>query len=319
MMPEYQPLPWQHRQWQQVQDQLALDQLPHALLLIGPRYTGKAQFALALTRLLLCESPVDGYGCGQCHPCELLAAGSHGDFCHLQPEEKSRVIKIDQVRSALEFAARTAAFGKRKVVLIQPAECLNQNAANALLKNLEEPPANTHLLLVCHRLQGLPATIKSRCQQLRFPPPEGDASRSWLAGIIGDEEAAEPALTAAGDLPLLALQLHREGSADQLANRFAALEAVRAGRLPSAAGADVLASNDLEENLTLLTSFLQRWVRSEAHNHRRRGATRRALQLLDELQQLQGTISRGANPNPALLLETVLSRIQLELSGSDAQ
>lgn len=315
-MPQHKPLPWQGKQWQQLQDQLTQDQLPHALLLTGPRHTGKEQFGRALTHLLLCEAPAGGYGCGHCHPCELLAAGSHGDLCSLQPEEKSRVIKIDQVRYALEFTARTAAFGKRKVVLIQPAEGLNQNAANALLKNLEEPPAHTHLILVCHRLQGLPATIKSRCQQLRFPPPGEVASRDWLAGLIADQSAADIALAAAGDLPMLALQLHREGSAGQLTDRFKTLEAVRTGLMPSGTAAEVLDSVDLQENLTLLSSYLQRWVRREAQNHSRRGAVRRALQLLDELQQLQGAINSGANPNPGLLLETALSRVHLELAGS---
>ena len=149
--PRSEPLPWQQEAWQRAGEQLVGGSLPHALLLAGPAGVGKAEFALALARLLLCASPVDGGNCGQCHACELSASGSHGDLRWLQPEEKSRVIKIDQVRAAVEFAGKTASFGERKVIVFEPADALNVAAANALLKSLEEPTACTHLILVCHR------------------------------------------------------------------------------------------------------------------------------------------------------------------------
>jgi DNA polymerase-3 subunit delta' len=308
------PLPWQQPQWQQVTAQLAGQQLPHALLLVGPRYTGKVDFAQALARLLLCQAPESGRNCGHCHSCELSAAGNHGDFCRLEPEEKSRVIKIDQVRAALDFTTRTAGFGRRKVVLINPAEGLNANAANALLKCLEEPATNTHMLLVCHRLQGLPATVRSRCQQLGFPLPGAAQSLAWLAQfVVDDAAAAADSLAAAEDRPLLALHLYREGETGKLVALGAALKALREGRLSAPEMAEMMAGLDLQDNLALLKSHVQQWLRNCPRADIRNNRGRSGFLLLDELQQLQGAISRGSNPNPALLLDTLLSRLQREL------
>ena len=72
-----------------------------------------AGLALSLSRLLLCHEPDGGLNCGRCHACELTASGNHGDFRWLQPGDKSRVIKIDQVREVVEFGNKTAAFGRR--------------------------------------------------------------------------------------------------------------------------------------------------------------------------------------------------------------
>ena len=144
------PLPWQGEAWARFNQQLADGSLPHALLLAGVANSGKSRLALALARLLLCQSPSGGLNCGKCHACELSANGSHGDLRWLQPEEKSRVIKIDQVRETVNFATKTANFGANKVVVIAPADVMNTNAANALLKSLEEPSAGTFLILVCN-------------------------------------------------------------------------------------------------------------------------------------------------------------------------
>ncbi|MEP1594728.1 MAG: DNA polymerase III subunit delta', partial [Halieaceae bacterium] len=137
------PLPWHSREWTRIGDQLAADQLPHALLLAGPEGLGKAVFATALSRLLLCHEPVDGLNCGHCSACNLSANGSHGDFRWLAPEEKSRLIKVEQVRSATDFVSRTASYGARKVLVLQPADAMNASSANALLKCLEEPAGET--------------------------------------------------------------------------------------------------------------------------------------------------------------------------------
>jgi DNA polymerase-3 subunit delta' len=93
-------------------------------------------------------------------------------------------------------------------VLIHPAEALNINAANALLKNLEEPPPGTFFLLVAHRWHQLPPTIKSRCQHIAFPPPSADAARDWLKqqGV----PTPDLALAHAGNAPLLAVRFDEE-------------------------------------------------------------------------------------------------------------
>ena len=128
------PLPWQQSGWQRLQPAVESGRLPHALLLVGPEGIGKQQFAQALAALLLCHAPDGGTPCGQCRSCTLLAAGSHADLLNVGLEEDSRVIKIDQVRGLIDFAAKTPALGASKLVVMGPAEAMNINAANALLK-----------------------------------------------------------------------------------------------------------------------------------------------------------------------------------------
>ena len=130
-------LPWQREEWARLVSQVENEQLPHALLLAGVRYVGKARLALAMARLLLCHQPEAGHNCGKCHACELSRSGNHGDFRWLEPEAgKSRVIKIDQIRQLVEFAGKTASLGRRKVIVLSPADSMNTQAANALLKLL---------------------------------------------------------------------------------------------------------------------------------------------------------------------------------------
>jgi len=144
------------------------EQLPHALLLRGSQGIGKLAFAEAVARALLCEKPApDGAACGQCTACGWMGQGSHPDFRRLEPEnlaeqkdseagiekkeKASTQISVDQVRSLANFINVSSHRGGSKVVLVHPAEALNPNAANALLKGLEEPPPRTYFLLVAHR------------------------------------------------------------------------------------------------------------------------------------------------------------------------
>lgn len=308
------PLPWQEESWSQLGQQLGRGQLPHALLLVGPEHTGKARMALALARLLLCASPEGGLNCGKCHACELSASGSHGDFRWLEPEEKSRVIKIEQVRQLVDFTNRTAGFGLRKVVVLCPAESMNSSAANALLKSLEEPAADTYLLLVCDRLQGLPATIRSRCQMLRLAVPEWEQSLAWLDPITGKRPRSEALLDLAEGRPLLAAELHGSDGSDRLlAVRQALGDLLHGGKpkLPALAG--LLAEDSLEQVLALLVSALQGELRGLGGEQLASASARAAFRLLDELVGIQRAVNAGSNPNRQLLIETLLAKVQLEL------
>jgi len=168
------PLAWQGQTWSRLVQQVEEGRLPHALLLAGEQHTGKSQLAMALARYLLCSEVRAGTNCGACAACERSAAGVHGDFRWVQPEGDSRVIKVDQVRALVEFLNQTAGFGARKVVVLAPADAMNVNAFNALLKSLEEPSSDTFLILVSDRLYQVPATIRSRCQLWRIPSPTMD-------------------------------------------------------------------------------------------------------------------------------------------------
>jgi DNA polymerase-3 subunit delta' len=304
------PLPWQADAWSRLHQQIDGGQLPHALLISGPEYTGKSRLALALARLLLCARPASGLNCGSCHACELSASGNHGDFRWLEPEGKSRVIKIDQIRTIVDFANRTAGFGQRKVVVISPAESMNTNAANSLLKVLEEPPANTYLVLVCHRLHGLPATIRSRCQLLRPALPTREESLEWLDRVCGERQPGEQLLELAGGRPLLAAQLYRDASAERLQLVRQALTGLFSGQAGATGLAAALAGEDLNRALAHLVEAIQALLRNLAAPELASTRARGGFQLLDEIRQIQRAIDAGSNPNPQLLLDALLGKVQ---------
>ena len=311
------PLPWQSQAWQQLQAQIAGGQLPHALLLSGSEYTGKARLAMALARYLLCTEPADGHNCGTCHACEMSRAGSHADFRWLQPEEKSRTIKIDQIRDVVNFGTLTASFGSRKVLVFAPAESMNANAANALLKSLEEPTAGTYMLLVCHRPQRLPATVRSRCQQLRFALPNAQQSLEWLDHLSGKRADSEKLLELAAGRPLLAEKIYRDADMEAVAAIPVALEMLREGRKSTVELNKLLAALPIEDALGQLASFLQGTIRSAGQTGELDRGSRRIFTLLDEVNRLQRAVHSGANPNTQLLLHALLGAFHKELTPSE--
>ncbi|MDO8862329.1 DNA polymerase III subunit delta' [Haliea sp. E1-2-M8] len=298
------PLPWQSGAWNRLQEQLTAGQLPHALLLAGPADIGKARLALALARLLLCHRPAAGHNCGDCPGCRFSQSGSHGDFRWLQPEGKSKVIKIEQVREAVAFAFRTAGFGSRKVLVLAPAETMTTNAANALLKCLEEPAGDTHIILVCQRLQGVPATVRSRCQLLKMPLPPAEECLPWLDHLTGTRAASVELLQLAAGMPLRAERLYRESGVDSLQARRAGLRSLAAGE-PVVAQVVTLFSQ-LEPALALeeIAGFVQQQLRLQGADAL--PSCRAQFRLLDRLQGLRGAIAAGSNPNPQLVLENAL-------------
>jgi DNA polymerase III subunit delta' len=312
------PLPWQAQDWSRLGLQVQNRLLPHGLLLDGPRHTGKARFALALARLLLCQQPRDGLNCGRCHPCELSASGSHGDFRWLQPQDKSRVIKIDQVRQVVEFATKTASFGQRKVVVLSPANSMNISAANALLKSLEEPAEDTYLILVCDRLHGLPATIRSRCQLLRLAIPDQEQSLAWLDQLTGERTQSALLLELAGGRPLLAERLFQEDGVERLQAIHLVLAEVVRGKASSADVAALLADEGLEQVLARLAEELQVFLRTLGKEQLQSPGGRAAFGLLDELTGLQRAVTAGANPNRQLLLDAILAKFHRQLGDGGA-
>jgi DNA polymerase-3 subunit delta' len=175
----------------------------HAWLLAGPQGVGKASFALTAARWLLADAagpavPKDRLDVPEHHPvAALLDAGSHPDFKLLQrlpksnSEELARSITVDQVRSLQPLFATTPSLSPRRVVVIDAIDDIERAGANALLKNLEEPPAGTIFLLVSHAPGRLLPTIRSRCRLLRFGPLEDEAVRLVLRRALPEAEERE--------------------------------------------------------------------------------------------------------------------------------
>jgi DNA polymerase III subunit delta' len=218
--------PWN----QSILDSLAkrLDRLPHAILLYGPQGVGKLSLAERAAQLLLCEG--SRQPCDKCDACRWFLAGNHPDFRRLEPEalakepvepdeepkarkakQPSIEIKVDQVRELADFLYIGSHRGKLRVALVHPAEHMNENAANALLKGLEEPPAGAVFILVSHRPAQLLPTIRSRCVSIPVPIPPREAALGWLAKE-GVEDAARW-LAYAGGAPLRAVDYAECGPA----------------------------------------------------------------------------------------------------------
>ena len=249
-------LPWHEPLWRQVQQRRAADRLPHALLLAGPAGLGKLAFAKRLARALLCETP-DGEGdaCGRCRSCRLFQAGSHPDYRMEQPAEEGKAIRIDPIRELCAFLGFTAQYGGYKIALLEPADRLNLNAANSLLKTLEEPPGDCLLLLVTAHPARLPATVRSRCQKVSFVPPPPSVARAWLAARMNGGPDPQVLLDIAGGAPLAALAYadgERWRRRQELVEHY---EQVLAGRADPVRAAELWMQGDVAENLRWLIGW----------------------------------------------------------------
>ncbi len=249
-------LPWHEPLWRQFQQRRAADRLPHALLLAGPAGLGKLAFAKRLARALLCETP-DGEGdaCGRCRSCRLFQAGSHPDYRMEQPAEEGKAIRIDPIRELCAFLGFTAQYGGYKIALLEPADRLNLNAANSLLKTLEEPPGDCLLLLVTAHPARLPATVRSRCQKVSFVPPPPSVARAWLAARMNGGPDPQVLLDIAGGAPLAALAYadgERWRRRQELVEHY---EQVLAGRADPVRAAELWMQGDVAENLRWLIGW----------------------------------------------------------------
>lgn len=216
---------WHAEAWKRCVAQAAAGRLPHALLLAGPRGVGKGQFAQALAAYLLCEAPAgQGRPCNECRGCLQRAAGTHPNLFWVRPAEDKRDIAVDDLRELRARLQLTAHYGGLRVVIIEPAEALNANGINALLKTIEEPPPATHLVLVAERWRALPATLRSRCQMLRLAPPSAEEGLRWLkAQFPGQDEAVLKLCARVPTLAAARLEPEALASAAQWAKALAEL------------------------------------------------------------------------------------------------
>jgi DNA polymerase-3 subunit delta' len=220
--------------WIAAQLRQLLAQRGHAWLLQGPSGLGQYNLALGLAQAWLCDRPTEQGACGQCESCHQVEVRAHTDLAVLMPEtamqflgwplaekaqqelddkkrKPSREIRVDAMRDMLEFAQRTSGRGRGKVVLVYPAERMNQVTANALLKTLEEPPGDMRFVLASEAAHQLLPTIRSRCLGHTMTWPAAEEAVAWLQDVGVPAAAAPGLLRAAGGRPEDALRLHEAG------------------------------------------------------------------------------------------------------------
>jgi DNA polymerase-3 subunit delta' len=203
-------LPWLEEPQRRLRAAFGAGRLPHSLLLLSVPGLGALQLANWVTALALCESPGER-PCDLCASCRLLRSDTHPDVHAVRLEEDAQQIKIDQVRELIESLTLKSYRGGYKIGIIEGAEALNPNGANAFLKTLEEPSLDTMLIMIARPNHRLPATIASRCLRLSLRPPSAETALEWLGAHSKAAHPWDAALALAGGAPLLAMQLDAEG------------------------------------------------------------------------------------------------------------
>jgi DNA polymerase III subunit delta' len=277
------------------------DRVPHALLIQDAPGAGGDHLALWMAQQLLRAAPE-----------------THPDFTRVGLIEESKQIRVEQARELSAHLALASHQGGYKVALIDPADCLNWNAANALLKTLEEPPSRTVLILVAQQPSRLPATIRSRCQRVRIRAPERDAALAWLTASAG-EGPWEAVLDVIGNAPLLAAALDPRAVLQIRDETLAGIADLTARRADAAQLADAWSRTELALRLTCFENWLTERIRRAlgagtystdlrdgAHPGRPDPGSNvpRLFDLLDRLRALRVALSTPVNRS--LVLESLL-------------
>lgn len=258
------PYPWQAPIWQNFYESVVNQRVPHAILLSGVDGIGVNELAYSMVRYLLCGSPLEDLACGRCRACQLFAANSHPDLFVLKREDGADQIKVDQVRACVEFVVKTAFADGPKVVLVEDADSMNTNAANALLKSLEEPQGQTVFILATHRVSAILPTIRSRCRAISLATPASGVAEEWLReqGLELDEALFQQS----GGAPVL-YKRWLEGDFAALQRKvnddLLALLSSGAGAIQAASAWQNL---DLEQNLQMHLHVLESAIKSKLDN-----------------------------------------------------
>jgi DNA polymerase-3 subunit delta' len=286
---------WKTKQFQLLWQAKKNNCLPHALLFIGMKGTNKAASADYFSRALLCQQVTEqGQCCDQCHSCRLIRGLVHPNVLWVEPEKTGTAIKIDQIRAVNDFVNQTSLQGEYRLIILHPADEMNINAANALLKTLEEPSPGALLILISDQKARLPATILSRCQRIVFPPLMKEQTFTWLAAQSSRQDLFQA----------LILMSVRESDPIKIA---AALQ---------------------NHNVVLLLDFLLSWMMdlvrlqvngssdglvnkdhvSQLIELKQKTHLESNVKLMDYVQHLRSKIMMGVNFNKQLLLESLFIR-----------
>ncbi|MGH8657321.1 MAG: DNA polymerase III subunit delta' C-terminal domain-containing protein [Gammaproteobacteria bacterium] len=330
---EQAPYPWQKHRWWQLLDVWRQGRLPHALLLEGTEGSAIREFAWAFSTVLLCaHSAVADQSCGSCKSCVLVKAGTHPDLHMITSGAPGKAIKVDQIRELDNMAALKAHSGSAKCVIFEPAEAMNLNASNSLLKTLEEPAADTFLFLVCYRPSLLAITLRSRCLRvdMRASAP---TALAWLEQQVGQRRQLRSLLALTNKGPLKVLEMVKKSGLKQWTDVFEDLEGVMLRQKDPVAVAEQWNKQEpnqiffcLEKWLQLmirtkLSDMLPSWMDSDQRQRLLRVAkSRQEVDLFDAYHQAVSAhrlINGSTNVNAQPLLEGFLVLISQLAGGVD--
>lgn len=249
---------WQISNWQKLTSSQVNKRLGHGLIFHGAAGIGKKAFATEFAHWLMCEHPLDDKACGNCKSCQMLQGESHPDLLYLSPEEEGKAIKVDQVRNLIEKISLTNHSLGYRVIIISPADALNINASNSLLKSLEEPPENTILILVTDKPSKLMATIRSRTQMIRFDLPESEQSLQWLSQQNIDN--AELALNLSAGAPLAAMDMLNDDGLQIRDNLFENWQQLASGKADALESAAMWVKDGLKIKANLPLNWVSSWI-----------------------------------------------------------
>lgn len=280
---------WLQSEFSNLVAQSQANRLPHGLLIEGVSGIGKHIFAAHLCASLFCEQVSSGNqvsSCGKCSSCTRYLSGNHPDYLYVQPTEDEKTkklstfIRVKDIRLANEWTQLTGQASGRKVVLVDSADIMNRNAANGLLKTLEEPSGDTVLILLSSQPGNLPATIVSRCRRIRLRLQEQHSAEEWL-GRQGVNDASA-ALRITGDAPFAAREVFSVENSEKRQRLFKVFSNITEGKASIARSIELLADLETHEILPLFMSWTTDILKCRA------GAAQqcRNLDLVDDLAAL---------------------------------
>jgi DNA polymerase III subunit delta' len=257
--PRSEPLPWHAPATLQLKSAWAAQHMPHALLLSGADGVGKRELASWLASAVLCErSQLELQRCGSCASCKLLLAQSHPDLAWITPLEDKQQISVDQIRAATERLHQTSYRQGYKIAIVSPAHQMTLSAANSLLKTLEEPAAESLLILLTSQPSNLPATVRSRCQRVTVASPTQEQAIAWLQSVHPDA-ANTCLLEFCGGAPLRAAE-----SAERFATLDADMQRTLAQLLAGDTDVTQVAAGWGKDGLPERLTWLDLWLSSAA-------------------------------------------------------